>query len=159
MKVPEIPFIENLSESIADEEKILEERLALLRSSDVRRKLAEFEELKKRLEVLHQELLVLRDGSLIQNARSKPTVVRENIPSKGDARKRENRPAVSQEEAYHRIVEAVRNAPDLKLTRSELCKNTGLGKPKINEGIAFKPSRFETTRGPLASVKLVAEQP
>ena len=66
MNIPSLPKIEDLSQHINDERKMLEERLAVLCASDVEEKLRQFNSLRTQLEAIHKELLEISAGRLVQ---------------------------------------------------------------------------------------------
>jgi hypothetical protein len=65
------------------------------------------------------------------------------------------RERVSREEAFSRIVTALKEAGAEGLNRSSLSEKTGLGVPKVDEAIKSKKEMFEISRGPKAMVRLV----
>jgi hypothetical protein len=65
------------------------------------------------------------------------------------------RERVSREEAFSRIVNALKEAGAEGLNRSSLSEKTGLGVPNVDEAIKSKKEMFEVTRGPRAIVRLI----
>ena len=155
MNIPSLPKIEDLSQHINDERKMLEERLAVLRASDVEEKFRQFTSLKTQLEAIHKELLEISAGRLVQGPISHAVSAPQSLTQPTVASAATRRERVSREEAFSKIVKALKEAGSEGLNRSSLSEKTGLGVPKVDEAIKSKKEMFEVTRGPRAMVRLV----
>jgi hypothetical protein len=155
MNIPSLPKIEDLSQHINDERKMLEERLAVLRASDVDEKLRQFNSLRTQLEAIHKELVEIRAGRLVRGPVSNAVLASQSLTQPTAASAATRRGRVSREEAFSRIVTALKEAGAEGLNRSSLSEKTGLGVPKVDEAIKSKKEMFEVTRGPRAMVRLV----
>jgi hypothetical protein len=155
MNIPSLPKIEDLSKHINDERKMLEERLAVLRASDVEEKLRQFNSLRTQLEAIHRELLEISAGRLVQGPVSHAAWASQSLTQSTVASAATRRERVSREEAFSRIVNALKDAGAEGLNRSSLSEKTGLGVPKVDEAIKSKKEIFEVTRGPRAMVRLI----
>lgn len=154
MNVPSLPKIEDLSQHINDERKMLEERLAVLRASDVEEKLRQFNSLRTQLEAIHKELVAISAGRLVQGPVSHVSAPQSQTqPTVASTAPRRER--VSREQAFSRIVTALKEAGAEGLNRSSLSEKTGLGVPKVDEAIKSKKEMFKVTRGPRAIVRLI----
>jgi len=157
MNVQQSLDVSYVGASLSEETRILQERLALISSSEVKQKLEEIERLQLRLNELNKELLDLQKGTLIPG-RSEPSAVSQTVAVLKQPRvKRARRANVSSEEAHKKIVEALEAAPKKELSRKELSEITGLGIPKIANGIEFATSRFKVGNGPRATVQLLPD--
>jgi hypothetical protein len=155
MNIPSLPNIEDLSKHISDERRILEERLAVLRASDVEEKLRQFNSLRTQLETIHKELLEISAGRLVQGAIAPEGHTPLPTAQGNDLQKAPRRERVSKEDAFSKVVNALKEAGREGLNRSSLSERTGLGLPKVDEAIKLKKEIFEVTRGPRAMVRLV----
>ena len=155
MNIPSLPKIEDLSQHINDERKMLEERLAVLCASDVEEKLRQFNSLRTQLEAIHKELLEISAGRLVQGPISHAVSAPQSLTQPTVASAATRRERVSREEAFSKIVKALKEAGSEGLNRSSLSEKTGLGVPKVDEAIKSKKEMFEVTRGPRAMVRLV----
>lgn len=155
MNIPSLPKIEDLSKHINDERKMLEERLAVLRASDVEEKLRQFNSLRTQLEAIHKELLEISAGRLVQRPISPAALAPQSLTQPKVSSVATRRERVSREEAFSRIVTALKEAGAEGLNRSSLSEKTGLGVPKVDEAIKSKKEMFEISRGPKAMVRLV----
>jgi hypothetical protein len=155
MNIPSLPKIEDLSKHINDERKIIEERLAVLRASDVEEKLRQFNSLRTQLETIHKELLEISAGRLVQGAIAPEGHTPLPTAQGNDLQKAPRRERVSKEDAFSKVVNALKEAGREGLNRSSLSERTGLGLPKVDEAIKLKKEIFEVTRGPRAMVRLV----
>jgi alkylhydroperoxidase family enzyme len=155
MNIPSLPKIEDLSQHINDERKMLEERLAVLRASGVEEKLRQFNSLRTQLEAIHKELLEISAGRLVQGPISHAVSAPQSLTQPTVASAATRRERVSREEAFSKIVRALKEAGSEGLNRSSLSEKTGLGVPKVDEAIKSKKEMFEISRGPKAMVRLV----
>ena len=155
MNIPSLPKIEDLSQHFNDERKMLEERLAVLRTSGVEEKLRQFNSLRTQLEAIHKELVEISAGRLVQGPISHVVLAPQPFTQPTVASAAARRGRVSREEAFSRIVTALKEAGAEGLNRSSLSEKTGLGVPKVDEAIKSKNEMFEVTRGPRAMVRLV----
>jgi len=155
MNIPEILDSEKICRSLEAEEKILEARLAAIRSSEVSSKLKEISELSGRLKLLLVELAELQKGTLLHADEENGTSPSKARLSGQGSEKKPRRSRVSKEDAHKAILVALTGAPEHTMTRAALAEKTGLAKPKIDEGIKFNASKFEVGRGPGATIKLL----
>ena len=108
MNIPSLPKIEHLSQHINDERKMLEERLAVLRASDVDEKLRQFNSLRTQLEAIHKELVEISAGRLVQGPISHVVLAPQPFTQPTVASAATRRERVSREEALSRIVKALK---------------------------------------------------
>ena len=155
MNIPSLPKIEDLSQHFNDERKMIEERLAVLRASNVEEKLRQFNSLRTQLEAIHKELVEIRAGRLVRGPVSHAVLAPQSLTQSTVASAATRRERVSREEAFSRIVTALKEAGAEGLNRSSLSEKTGLGVPKVDEAIKSKKEMFEISRGPKAMVRLV----
>jgi hypothetical protein len=116
--------------------------------------LRQFTNLKTQLEAIHAELLEISAGRLVQRPISPAAWVPQSLTQPKVSSVTTRRERVSREEAFSRIVKALKEAGAEGLNRSSLSEKTGLGVPKVDEAIKSKKEMFEVTRGPRAMVKL-----
>jgi hypothetical protein len=157
MNIQQTLDVANVGASLSEETRILQERLALINSTEVQKKLEEIRELQTRLDSLNRELLDLQKGTLIPGRGNLPSVSSSVTEPKQPGVKRARRANVSIEDAYKKIVEALEAAPVKELSRKRLSEITGFGIPKIAAGIQFASSRFKVGSGPRATVQLLPD--